>query len=133
MGALPVTAQQRIEFLSRRFPAYPAIRYVNRTRGSDYTIYAFHAENMVYFAEGRFLGDWFGPASFEKVLRSGATPEALYSKLRALGVDYLLVVEERVPPLPFDTPQFTKRFRIVYSDSNARVFALAGPQLPGGV
>lgn len=128
MGALPVTAQQRIEFLSRRLPAYPAIRYVNRTRGSDYTIYAFHAENMVYFAEGRFLGDWFGPASFEKVLRSGATPEALYSKLRAFGVDYLLVVEERAPPLPFDTPQFTKRFRVVYSDPNARVFALAGPR-----
>jgi hypothetical protein len=133
MGALPVTALQRNEFLSRRLPAYPAIRYMNRTRGRDYTMYAFHAENMVYFAEGRFLGDWFGPASFEKVLTAGSTPEALHSKLRALGVDYLLVVEERAPPLPLDSPQFTKRFRIVYSDPHARVFALVGPRLPGGV
>jgi hypothetical protein len=133
LGALPVTAQQRNEFLSRRLPVYPAIRYMNRTRGRDYTMYAFHAENMVYFAEGRFLGDWFGPASFEKVLSSGATPEALHSTLRALGVDYLLVVKERAPPLPLDSPQFTKRFRVVYSDPHTRVFALAAPRLPGGV
>lgn len=132
MGALPVTAHQRNEFLSKRLPAYPAIRYMNRMRGRDYTMYAFHAENMVYFAEGRFLGDWFGPASFEKVLTSGATPEALHSTLRALGVDYLLVVEERAPPLPVDSPQFTKWFRVVYSDPRARVFALAGPQLGRG-
>jgi hypothetical protein len=96
-------------------------------------MYAFHAENMVYFAEGRFLGDWFGPASFEKVLTAGSTPEALHSRLRALGVDYLLVVAERSPPLPLDNPEFTKRFRIIYSDSRARVFALAGPQLREGV
>ncbi|MGH9367163.1 MAG: ArnT family glycosyltransferase [Thermoanaerobaculia bacterium] len=133
LGALPVTAQQRNEFLSRHLPAYPAIRYMNRTRGRDYTMYAFHAENMVYFAEGRFLGDWSGPASFEKVLTSGATPEALHSKLRAFGVDYLLVMKERAPPLPLDDPQFTKRFRVVYSDPHTRVFALAGPRLPGGV
>ena len=125
MGPLPVTAQQRNEFLSRRLPIYPAIRYMNRTHGRDYTMYAFRAENMVYFAEGRFLGDWFGPASFGKVLAAGATPEALHSKLRALGVDYLLVTE-RAPPLPLDSPEFAKRFRIVYSDSRARVFALAG-------
>jgi hypothetical protein len=133
LGPLPVSAGQRNEFLSRRLPAYPAIRYMNRTRGRNYTMYAFHAENMVYFAEGRFLGDWFGPASFEKVLPSGATPEALHSRLRALGVDYLLVVEERAPPVPLDSPQFTKRFRIVYSDPHARVFALTGPRRPRGV
>lgn len=125
MGPLPVTAQQRNEFLSRRLPAYPAIRYMNRTHGRDYTMYAFRAENMVYFADGRFLGDWFGPASFAKVLAAGATPEALHSKLRALGVGYLLVTE-RAPPLPLDSPEFAKRFRIVYSDSRAQVFALAG-------
>jgi 4-amino-4-deoxy-L-arabinose transferase-like glycosyltransferase len=130
LGALPVTAEQRNEFLAKRLPAYPAIRYLNRTSGRNYTVYAFHAENMAYFAEGRFLGDWFGPASFEKVLASGGTPEALHSKLRALGVDYLLVLEERAPDLTLDSPQFAKRFRIVYSDPHARVFALAGPQLP---
>ena len=130
LGALPVTAEQRNEFLSRRLPAYPAIRYMNRTRGPNFTVYAFFAENMAYFAEGRFLGDWFGPASFEKVLASSSTPEALHSKLRALGVDYLLILEERAPPLPLDSPQFAKRFWIVYSDPHARVLALAGPRRP---
>ena len=129
-----MTAEQRIEFLAKRLPAYPAIRYLNRTSGRNYTVYAFHAENMAYFAEGRFLGDWFGPASFEKVLASGGTPEALHTKLRALGVDYLLVLEGRAPAaLPLRDPQFAKRFRIVYSDPHARVFALAGPRLrPAG-
>lgn len=133
LGALPVNAGQRDALLARRLPVYPAIQYMNRTHGRDYTLYAFHAENMAYFADGRFLGDWFGPASFEKVLTSGASPEALHSKLRALGVDYLLVVKERAPPLPLGDPQFTKRFRVVYSDPHTRVFALAGPQRPGGV
>jgi len=133
LGAIPVTAEQRTEFLGRRLPAYPAIRYLNRTRGRDYTLYAFHAENMAYYADGRFLGDWFGPASFERVLASGATPEALHSKLRALGIDCLLVVKERAPPFPLDDPQFTKWFRIVYSDPYARVFALTGQRVPGGV
>lgn len=127
LGVLPVTAEQRNEFLARRLPVYPAIQHLNRTRGRDYALYAFYAENMPYFAKGRFLGDWFGPASFEKVLASGATPGSLHAKLRALGADHLLIVEGRSPPLALDDPGFRQHFRTVYSDRHARVFALAVP------
>ena len=126
LGPLPVTAEQRHGFLARRLPVYPAIQYLNRTRGGSYCLYAFYAENMPYFAEGRFLGDWFGPASFEKTLAASATPEALHRKLRALGADHLLLVEGRAPPIRIEDPGFQKLFRIVYSDPHARVFALAG-------
>ncbi len=124
LGSLPVTAEQKNEFLERRLPAYPAIRYLNRTRGSDYTLYAFHAENMVYFADGRFLGDWFGPASFKRVLDTGVQLGAVHSRLSALGVDHLLVVKGRPPPLALDGPLSTRWFRKVYEDPHARVFAL---------
>jgi Dolichyl-phosphate-mannose-protein mannosyltransferase len=125
LGPLPATAQQRREFLARQLPAYPAIDYLNRTRGRDYSVYAFHAENMAYFADGKFLGDWFGPASFAKIRASARTPEALHSRLRALGVDHLLVVKNRAPALPLVDPRFAERFRSVYTDAHTRVFALA--------
>jgi uncharacterized membrane protein YhaH (DUF805 family) len=127
LGVLPVTAEQRNEFLARRLPVYPAIQYLNRTRGRDYVLYAFYAENMPYFAKGRFLGDWFGPASFDKVLAAGVTPGSLHAKLRTLGVDHLLIVEGHSPPLALDDLGFRQRFRTVYSDRHARVFALAAP------
>lgn len=128
LGQVPVTVLQRDEFLSRQLPAYPAVRYLNRTRGRDYTVYGVHAENMMYFAEGRLFGDWFGPASFAKVLSPGATPEALHAKLRRLGVDSLLVVEGGRPPSPpVNSPQFAKWFRVAYADPNARLYSLVKP------
>ncbi len=42
--------------------------YLNRTLGSRYTVWAVHAENLSYYARGRFLGDWAGPAGFARVL-----------------------------------------------------------------
>lgn len=130
MGGIPLTIEQRDEFLSRRLPAYAALRYLNRTRGGNYTLYAFHAENMIYFAEGRFLGDWFGPASFEKVWAGSASPLSLHSKLRALGVDHLLLVRGAPPDLSLHDSRFTNLFRNVYSDAHTRVFTLEKSERP---
>ena len=130
LGVLPVNAEQRERFLARRLPVYPAIRHLNRVYGSGYSLYAFYAENMPYFAEGSFWGDWFGPASFERVLSAGTDPEAIHRTLRRFGVNHLLIVEGHSPPLPTEDPGFRRRFQTVYSDPHARVFALV-PLEPG--
>ena len=52
--------QRREAYLARWQPCYPAVSYLNRTLGSGYAVWALHAENMTYYARGRFLGDWIG-------------------------------------------------------------------------
>jgi len=124
-GPLPITARQREVYLAGALPVWPAVDFLNRTRGSGYTVYALHVENMPYFADGRFLGDWNGPARFSRVLPLLSDPDSLWRELRRLGADHLLVVKSSGLPLPEDDPAFPRLFRKVYSDGLAEVFALA--------
>ena len=123
-GPLPVTAQQRDLYLARSLPLWPALDFLNRTRGSDYTVYGFHAENVRYFAAGRFIGEWSGPARYVRLYPLLNDPPALWRELRRLGADYFLVVEGTGVRLPEDDPAFRNLFRRVYSDGAAEVFAL---------
>jgi 4-amino-4-deoxy-L-arabinose transferase-like glycosyltransferase len=123
-GPLPVTAAQREGYLARSLPFYPAVAWLNRTRGSAYTVWALHAERLAYLADGRYLGEWFGPASFARVLAGVRSPGELYGRLRGLGAGYLLVTEEGGLPFPEDDA-FRRWFTPVYSDPQARVYALA--------
>jgi dolichyl-phosphate-mannose-protein mannosyltransferase len=126
-GPVPVTAAARDRYLAVRLPLYPALRFLNRTRGSGYTVYAVHAENMVYFADGTLLGDWNGPASYHHVLPAAGDPAALHRKLRELGVDFLLVVRDRDPEglaARLATPEAQALFRRFYEDGAAEVFEL---------
>lgn len=128
-GPPPVTADGREAYLARKLPAYPAIAWLNRARGPSYTLWALHAENMTYFAAGRFLGDWFGPESFGRVLAAGRDAESFHRELRRLGVTHLLIPERGalgqviVPPVP-DDDAFRRRFAIIYQDPGARLYAL---------
>jgi hypothetical protein len=122
-GPLPVTAAGRESYLARSLPFYPAVAWLNRTRGSAYTVWALHAESMAYLARGRFLGDWFGPAGFARVLSGVQRPEDLHRKLRELGADHLLVTENGGLPFSEDDA-FRRWFAPVYADPHARVYAL---------
>lgn len=121
-GRLPMTAAAREAYLARRLPLYPAVAWLNRTRGSGYSLYALYAENMAYFADGRFVGDWVGPGSFGRML--GGTPDAatLHRKLRGLGITHLLIPEP--VRLPFPEVELRPGFQLVYRDASARLYAL---------
>ncbi len=124
-GPPPLTSAQREAYLARRQPCYPAVAYLNRTLGSGYTVWALHAENMAYYARGRFLGDWIGRARFDHVLPGLRGPEDLYGRLRRLEAGYLLVPRQAAGLLPF--PQdaaFERWFQPVYADSYAGVYRL---------
>ena len=125
-GTVPVTVEQRDRYLERQLPVWNALRFLNRTRGTSYTVYAFHAENMRHFAAGRFLGDWSGPARYDRLSPRVGDPEALWRELRSLGADHLLVVRGKGPALPEGDPRFGRLFRRVYFDEVAEVFELRG-------
>jgi 4-amino-4-deoxy-L-arabinose transferase-like glycosyltransferase len=114
-GYPPFTNQQREAYLTRRLPSYPAYQRLNQTRGSDYSVYALFDENMAYFADGRFMGDWFGPGRYEKVYRKLNNPQALHQELRDLNANYFLVRTEKLKtPLPegsYTRPYFSLIYR----------------------
>jgi 4-amino-4-deoxy-L-arabinose transferase-like glycosyltransferase len=124
-GPLPVTAEQRERYLTQALPVWPALRFLNDTRGGSYTVYAFHAESMSYFADGCFLGDWNGPARYDRLVPHLDDPVALWRELRRLGADHLLVARGTGVHLPVRDPAFRRLFRMVYSDAAAEVYELA--------
>lgn len=123
-GPVPLTPRARDRYLSGRLPAYPALAWLNRTQGSEYTVYALHAENMAYFAEGRFLGDAIGPANFFRVMPLLGHPAALDGELERLGADHLLVIRGKGGGLP-DTSAARRLFVPVYQDAHAVVYRRA--------
>ncbi len=129
LGPLPLTPAGREAYLARWQPGYPAVAYLNRTLGSGYTVWALHAENLSYYARGRFLGDWVGPAKFDRVLANLQGPQDLHDRLRRLEAGYLLVPNPLIPSqehlLPFPEDALGQRwFQPVYADSAARVYRL---------
>jgi 4-amino-4-deoxy-L-arabinose transferase-like glycosyltransferase len=127
-GALPLTAPQREAYLARWQPAYPAVSYLNRTRGSGYAVWALHAENMAFYAQGRFMGDWIGLARFDRMLPGLRGPEDLHDRLRRLGAGYLLLPRQTTKgavALPFpEDAAFQRWFEPVYADAGASVYRL---------
>ncbi len=123
-GPPPVTAAARERYLMRELPLYPAIARLNALGGRDAAAYGVFAERMVYFAQGRLLGDWNGPASFARVLPAARDAEELRRTLRRLGVSYLLVPAGREFGLP-STPEFRRRFAPLYADPHARLYRVA--------
>lgn len=124
-GPLPVTPMERDRYLAKEQPAYAALRHLNRLKGRDYTVYGVHAENLAYYAEGTYLGDWNGPASFSRILSALHDPDALHARLRSFGVDYLLSWQDDGASRLPDTPAWHRRFRRIYSDGKAEIWELS--------
>lgn len=130
LGWMPTDGVARAVFLAAQRPLFAAVNFVNDQCGPGCTVYAVHAEHMVYFASGRFLGDWNGPASFARTL-AGGDRAILLENLRRLGVNRLLVpVAARGETGLFgvDAPGF----RHVYGDAAADVYAVSPEEASDG-
>jgi 4-amino-4-deoxy-L-arabinose transferase-like glycosyltransferase len=125
LGSLPLTPAGREAYLGRWQPCYPAVAYLNRTLGSGYTVWALNAENMNYYAWGRFLGDWIGPARFDRVLSELRGLQDFHGRLRRLGAGYLLIPSRTILVLPFpEDAAFERWFQPIYADPEAHVYKL---------
>jgi hypothetical protein len=125
-GPVPVSPARRDAFLAQKVPCYSAVAWLNHTRGGRYTVWAFRAEQATYFADGRFMGDWAGLASYRRVLAVSPSPEALHRELHRLGADHLLLSAAFARDLPFpEDAAFRRWFEPVYQDAGSRVYALA--------
>jgi hypothetical protein len=127
LGLPPASLEGREALLARQLPLYPALRFLNRTRGDAYTAYGWQTENLHYFAAGRLLGDWTGPASYLRMPAVGGDPQALAQALRRLGAGYLVLPAGAIPAGCAGGAQFRRCFDLRFADANACVFALAAP------
>lgn len=126
LGPIPASPDERAVFFARQIPLYPIIARLDQGLGRNETVYALYAEHMRDFVrDGRFLGDWFGPASYARILASAHDPATFHRTLSGLDVDYLLIARwpdgYRLP----DGPEWRRRFRRIDGDERADLYRLA--------
>ncbi len=126
-GPLPATKEQRQAYLARRFPSYQIYQRLNNAKGERYTLYAFLDENMAYFADGVFMGDHFGHARYTSI--PFETSEALYSRLKELGADHLLVTTYHISVVLPQDEFFQQHFRLVDALPEVLLFQLLQDEL----
>lgn len=125
----PVTMKDRDRYIEDTNPLYSAVEFLNHTRGNHYTLYTFEFGNLAYYADGRFMGDLFGPARYSLITATSFRPPQLYQELRKLGASHLLVAENHewlgrdLLAESVLTPSFlNSRFRLVYAGLSALLF-----------
>jgi hypothetical protein len=126
-GLPPLGSRQREQYLARQAAGYQALAYLNHSHGNDYTVYNLWGEYLVYHAEGRFIGDIYGPNRYQQVAPLLRRRDcALYHKLRSIDVDYLLIVRTQRPlKLPKDGC-FQRSFRVIEATEDYLLLALQG-------
>lgn len=123
-GPIPVTSAERDAFLTAVLPSYEAYATLRTMGRQNYTAYAIDDENLKYYADGRVLGDFFGPARYGLIWRDLRDGEALYRTLKKMGVQYFIVNHQRRQiPLTRDDV-FEARFRVLWSSSHVWLFEL---------
>ncbi len=131
-GPIPVTRQQRDNYLTIVLPSYPAYKFLNELRGDNYRVYALHDTNLAYYADGTFMGDVFGPARSDPIVKNLQDGRALYAELKRLGTDFFLVNsslgEVNVPQDEF----FRKHFELIFSRPTVSVYALSETEIATG-
>jgi hypothetical protein len=90
LGPPPSTTEGRDRLIASQRPLYPAISWLNRTAG-PVTLYAIDAELMVDYASGTLLGDFNGPASFDRMEARVRSTGSVSAALETIGASHLLV------------------------------------------
>jgi hypothetical protein len=123
-GPLPVTQSQRDAYLTRWLPVYPALQILNANFGNHYVVYVLFRENAAYFADGRFLGDHFGPCRFSKVIGALGDPSLLFTVLRRMGVTHLLIDRTEGSGAKISLSALATSFRRLPAPAGTALFAL---------
>ncbi|HJQ39780.1 MAG TPA: glycosyltransferase family 39 protein [Thermoanaerobaculia bacterium] len=117
LGPIPRTSGERHAFLQRQIAAYAAQRVIAGSGGAGKTIYALRCENAAYFWRGRYLGDWFGPYRYDRVVPFIGQPDRFAQILRGFGAEYLLVCDAYSGPLP-------NGLELLFTTPKARVYRI---------
>lgn len=124
-GPVPLTEQERADYIAARIPEYHAVTVAN---AAPAPLYSYMAINCAYYVDALFMGDWFGPGRYSQITEQLMNPRGLYDALHRLGAVYLLISRPHQfePPIPYG-PDFDNRFEPVYANAFAEVYRLRQP------
>lgn len=114
-------------------PCYSGLEYLNARYGDRYSAYAVFCPHGASYARGRFMGDWFGRASYYRILGPNASvdeirPDRFARRLHELGAEYV------VWPVGYFPPRAklvgSGRFRLVHADRWSDVYELTTNGVP---
>lgn len=123
-GPIPVSEHEREQFLTARLSSFPAHKMLNNLRKSGYTLYSMQDENMAYFVNGTYMGDYFGPARYSRIWDKLGRGDLLYGELKSMNADFFLVNQGR---MKINLPQddfFQRHFKPLYESGDIRLFQL---------
>jgi hypothetical protein len=129
LGPPPATPAAREAFLHREVPGYAGIAWLERERGSRYTVFLFGAPNLTDFASGNVRGQSRGRWSLTRIRKTLGDATKLHRALLAMEVDHLLVLSKYRHRLP-GGEAFRARFRRVEGDALHDLYELVPPPSP---
>jgi hypothetical protein len=121
-GVVPLTLNQKTDYIAERIPEYKAVAAANAAPAPIYSLFAI---NCAYYADGLFMGDWFGPGRYSLVTDNLANAGALYAALHRLGAAYFLANRPHgfARPLPYGQ-EFDSHFEPIYADSFTEIYRI---------
>jgi hypothetical protein len=133
-GGIPHDAAGRESYLRRQLPGYAALSWLNAAHGRQCAVYGLWAENLRYYAAGRFTGDWYGPSPFAAARCAAERPADLRAFLLAAGADHLLVRRQPGEPdlLVCGDARLAPFLRAERCDGEASIWAVVPPRRGGG-
>jgi len=128
LGLPPASDEARERFLAAEQPLYPAVAFINRASG-PVTIYGVDAEQMVYYAAGTWLGDFYGPTSYERVMALVRARGSVSAALDDIGASHLLIPHRASSSSAFWSAQAAadRRLERMYDDGAAIVYRVLPP------
>ena len=126
-GVPPSTSAAREEFLLRELTGYDVVSALNRSCGSDYTLFSVMDSNLAYYSKGRFLGQPGGAFPRRLVEPFLNDAERVRAVLSGWGVDYLSIGRPPRPSSPDvqrEDPLFQRSFQSVLRAPTRELYAL---------
>jgi len=121
---LPVTKQMRDSYLSKRVRAFNLLQIANKTPSLN--IYQIGFEDSFYFAEGKMIGDHFGPARYRIVLDILPHSKKLHASLSSMDIQLFLMDKGGRFIMDFDS-SFHDYFKLIAEDHHGKLYRLKRP------
>lgn len=118
---LPVTKELRREYLSKNKPAYQLIQIANMDPSLN--IYQIRFEDHIFYADGRIIGDHFGPARYSTIFNILSKSDKLYDKFMTMDIQLFLLNKEVLKDFKLDE-SFSKYFLLITENDNGALYGL---------
>jgi hypothetical protein len=117
----PITQELRHGYLSSVKPAYELIQIANMDPSLN--IYQLKFEDHIFYADGRIIGDHFGPARYSTILNILGESDKLYETFITRNIQLFLLNKEVLKDSKLDE-SFLKHFLLIAENDNGFLYGL---------